>query len=124
MRFLKRINNYSLPYSTSEYEDNSDPLYGESSGREALDGEFVGTFVGNFPGIVITFPAMSNTMQRRFKQECKKTPVELEWWDSTKGDYVVSSFYPGPMKSKVLFVREGVVYMHPFIMQFTTIKKE
>lgn len=124
MKFLKKINNYSIPYSTSEYEDTSDPLYADGSGRESLDGAFTGTLIGNFPGVIATFPPMPNSLLSRLKKECKKTPVVLEWWDSTKNDYVVSEFYPGPIKSKVLNVKGDMVIMHPFVIQFTTTERE
>lgn len=124
MKFLKSINGYQIPFSTSEYEDNSDPLFSDGSGRESLDGQFTGTLIGNFPGLIVTFPAMPNSVQARFKRECKKMPCELEWWDSSKNDYVKSKFYPSPMKSKVMMVKGNMVIMHPFVMQFTTIERE
>lgn len=124
MKFIKKINNYTLPYATSQYDESSEPLWADGAGRETLDGSFVGMKIGNFSKLVVEFPSMPNSVLTHLKRECKKEKVTLEWYSTAEEQYIISDFYPGSVKSSVLMVLGSMIIMKPFSMEFTAIRRE
>ncbi len=124
MRLLKKINNYEIPFSTSKYDDANEPAWADGTGRDALDGTFVGTKIGNFTKITAQIPMMRESTSRRFRKECEKAIVTLEWYNTTTGSYEVGDFYSSPTKAETYMVVGTTIILNPFIVEFTAIRRK
>lgn len=125
MKLIKSINGYVLPFSTSQYKDRVEPLWSKDTGRETLDGDFTGTKVGDFPKIICSFPMMPNSITSRFRRECKKPIITIEWYNTTKEKYVTSDFHlGGALEADVYAVIGDVILLNPFTVEFVAIEKE
>lgn len=125
MKLIRSINGYVLPFSTSQYKDRLEPLWSKDTGRETLEGDFTGTKVGDFPKIICTFPVMPSSVTSRFRRECKKEVITLEWYNTTKEKYVTSEFHlGGALEADVLMVLGSTIILNPFTVEFIAMERE
>ncbi len=124
MKFIKSINGYVIPFATSVYKDRNEPAWSDDTGRNTMDGAFSGTKIGNFPKIIAQFPIMPDSTTQRFRQECEKEYVTLEWWSLSLGKYVTSEFYASATEADVYAVIGDVTLLQPFNVEFTGLERK
>lgn len=108
MKYITRIGNlYDVP-ATSEYNVSYENVWADGSGRETLDGTFIGTFIGVFPRISVTFPPLADTIEKELIHTCRKPSIEITWWDLTKKQYRTDNFYPDQIQVGVLLSDKNI----------------
>ena len=79
-----------------------EPLFGEGTGREAMDGHFSGTFIGYFTTLEIRFGILSDfefnlvksLLEKPFLSNVKYT-LEKDIGNYKQGDLITENFYNG-----------------------------
>lgn len=95
------VNNIDVPGIT-EIVPTPEPLWGDGTGRNALDGHYSGTFVGYFTSLKIKFGPVSNSEFNLIKQllehpflEGVQFSLEKDMGKYKQGDLYTEDFYNG-----------------------------
>ena len=95
------VNNTKVP-GIVELIPSSEPLWGEGTGRNALDGHYSGTFVGYFTTLEIKFGIVSDEEYNLIKKllehpflEDVQFSLEKDMGSYKQGELFTESFYNG-----------------------------
>lgn len=121
------INNTEVP-GLIEMIPGPEPLFGEGTGRNAMDGHYSGTFVGYFTSLEIKFGPVSNSEFNLIKQllehpflEGVQFSLEKDMGDYKQGDLYTEDFYNGQaIKSSQYACGD---YWHEFSVVLTAIDR-
>lgn len=95
------VNNTKVP-GIEELIPGTEPLWGEGTGRNALDGHYSGTFVGYFTTLEIKFGIVSDEEYNLIKKllehpflEGVQFSLEKDMGEYKQGDLFTEDFYNG-----------------------------